>query len=1350
MKAQIFYFLIFLISWFLIFWGLNKLIVKKLSYELEKRYLHFRLIISGILVSLITANAFSSSYVLLLVDKIINNPTVGSVLNKILPNRSYELIYILLCSLGLNLIYTLLLIITFFITKIIFGRKSKFIEYEYCLGVERVLRFPWYFVNKFYKDKNGKYALTSKGFFIGLWTKGMKAIFALLWIGEFAILYYSILWGTESWNERVLEIAKSVYLLPMVAFFLTEQLQLFLEGPETSDVGTFGSVEIKEQMIGNVNTLTYRYRESLGSTGVLLYSEYGKGGGVEQQGLCSNDLGRQQLLDCANPGVLAVVSNQLREAKIHQTPNYQNAIISLLNGGSILVRDHADGEFLIYLCTYLNHFLSQGQSVLILCPDNVDVQHMKDALKINMEKLNNLDSVWNICCTENLNTLDHISVLISTYEEFIQLDILKEHPQLAQDIFLTVVTNSNLLFSQDNIRLGMLFSKLQTLENMEQYAFVTDEDNSSLSTKIKLFIASDIKITAYSNDNRIPKTDIMVWKEESTFKPQLQLGIGKFMSPHLGTALPLALVAAKYDLPQINIVAEKQRGDVYFFGDAKKRNDQDISAYIGSKKNDILESIVRYSPEEAMIPRDLKMLIVYDVDYNFYNALWRWMKYGGNIGTLIHVVSPFYMLREYFAANFKRKDLLNTNNEFDALLPKEMALKHSRLASLLAMLGDDGLTEDEVMAISQKYRWDYTNVVSLLRDALLTVLPPNEVHSIYEHFHFEEDNYFRDNPSEYVYQTRIKLIDTNVIAKQKRQVALARMSSRSQEEIELPILGKNIKNYYLPDQIIAVNGEFYIVSSVGDGIVYTSSTAPSELPEYYPVSDFYLRNYHIIEECTDYRLVDINVCEAEAYRTIYGYASCSCGNDLFTTENYSFHRINAGTGVGDSMAMSKVPIFEINILRETFGTTESEQNEIAQKAVNLFAVMLNGLFRTLFPDTWQNLYVFPEVGFDDELIKRVMDDANETAFNDAVSAIIPRVEVTYQKTSSTSEDSVERKERDKRYIRLYILEFSCVEYGMVQTIRNNFNNIINQIYEYLTWYIASNKALSESDDNSLTRIVSGKYLYFGANTYPDIFAADELLTVLKRILRTTEQEQIVEPDPIEPYIEPDDSKCICSFCNREIIFAWQLSDGRCMCHHCHDHQKTQKDEIKKLFKETVTMLEGHYKNLELPKNINVRFQSADAIRKVAGGSDDGRIVGFYNHSKRQLWIEARGPSVAMQSTIIHELTHAWQHKALPLNDLAKALPKTTRDKQITILLEGHAVYVELDAMDGMGEGAYAARLKKEYENRDDVYGYGYKFVSEYITKQRIQGSYVTPFSAMQSLVDDVINKEVVIPCPEDL
>ena len=78
MKIKILYFLIFLLIWFLVFGGLNKFIVKKLSYRLENRYLHFRMIIAGLLFSLITVNPIVSSYALLLVDKIINSQFISS------------------------------------------------------------------------------------------------------------------------------------------------------------------------------------------------------------------------------------------------------------------------------------------------------------------------------------------------------------------------------------------------------------------------------------------------------------------------------------------------------------------------------------------------------------------------------------------------------------------------------------------------------------------------------------------------------------------------------------------------------------------------------------------------------------------------------------------------------------------------------------------------------------------------------------------------------------------------------------------------------------------------------------------------------------------------------------------------------------------------------------------------------------------------------------------------------------------------------------------------------------------------------------------------------------------------
>ncbi len=1335
MKIKILYFLVFLLIWYLVFSGLNKLIVKKLSYDIEKRYLHFRMIITGVLFSFITANSAVSSYVILFVDKIINSQFIAPLLNKILPNRSYELIYIVLCNLGLNLIYTIAFIIVLGITKLLFRRKHKFIEYKHCIGSERFIHCPWYIVNKFYNDETGKLALTSKGFFMGIWVKGMKCVFAFIWLAEFVILYCSILWGKEEWNETILSISKSVYLLPMLAFLLIEQIQLFLEGPETTEVGTFGTVNIKENMIGDMDALMYRYREIFSESGVLLYSERGTRKGIDHQGLDSNDLGNQQIADCIEPGILAVITNQLRESGVQQNPNYQNAIISLLNGDSINVRDNADGEFVIYLCAYLNHFLSQGYSAIIVCSDKTEVSVLKSVYESNKNSLKGIDSVWTIYEINELSPLNHVGVLICTYEELITIDFKKQHEYLSSDMICAVIPNSSLLMFHDNIRIEKVFSRLKAFPNLNQYIFLSEEDNESLRAKIKQYLPERGALSSYSNDMRVAKTNIMIWKEESIYKPQQVIGVGNSGSPLLGTALPLALVAAKYDLPEINIVPYEDRGDTYFFGSARQSNERDIMLYLEKKLE--LNSIIRYSSTEAMKQHDLKMIVTYDTDYNFFNALWRWFKYAGHNGTIIHVVSPFYMMREYFAANFRRRSLLYSNNEYNALLPNDAVLKRTLLAAVLASLADLGLTEDELMNISNKYEWGYADVAALLQDAILTIRTNKEFHNVYEHFQFDEEKFFNESFSGFIHRIRIKLTDTNMISQQKKQISLARMSFRSNEYIELPVLSGNLWNYYLPKQIVGFKNSYYTIESIDskNGIIHTRPANPTSISNYFDICDYSLSNWKVLDNCVDNPVLDCNICEATVGKVIYGYISTNNGNNFSRENRPNVNRINNADSEYHIVTQNNVPILEINLLREGFGHSSEEQKNIANKAVILLCVILNGIFRTLFPKTYQNIVAVPDMPIDNNLIDHVMHHAFDFPPEEMIKATIPRI------SSSVTEC-------DERFVRIFIIEFSCIEYGMVKSFYDNINDILNKAYEYLDWYLASNRVESSNAETSgSAEMIQGRYLHHGMNVIPDIFAPEALHSVLKDLLGRTEPETVIESEQAESVSATDDSKAICSFCNREIIFAWQLSDGRCMCAHCHDHQKTQKDEIKRLFLETKAMLESYY-HIEFRKDINVRFQSADAIRKAAGGLDNGRIVGFYNHDKRQLWIEARGPSVAMESTIIHELTHGWQHDVLPLKELSNSFPKDVRGKRIQLLLEGHAVYVEIEAMTEKGEAEYAKRLKNSYMSGDDVYSLGYRLISEYFVGMQIQGSNATSFVKMQKMADEIICKEARITWPE--
>lgn len=1328
MKIEIIFFLIFLLLWFFVFCGLNKLI-KKLSYSIDKRYLHFRFVVAGLLFSLVAANTYVSQLLIFVVDKVINAKALQPIIAKLLPNRSHSLIYMTLLVLGLNLIYAVGYIVVLIVTKGIFSRKQKFIEYEHCIGSERLVHLPWYFVNRFYKQENERFGLTSKGFLIGLWVKFMKYAFAIMFVLEFALLYWSILWGKEDWNKMVLSISKSAYLLPMLAFLVIEQIQFFLEGPEDYDAGTFGSADIDEQMIGDMDAMLLRYRETFAESGVLLCSEKGTESGIERQGLGSNDVGNQQLEDCREPRILEAISNQLRESEIRQNSNYQNALVSLINGDCVTIRDNPDGEFTVFLCAYLNHYLSQGKAAIVLCENDSDVAVLQSAFKKSVNKIKGIKNLWSIKNVSELVSTKHANILICTFEQLLNLDIINQYKNLAMDMFCAIIPDANSLMTYDNIRIQRVFSRLRSLRNVKQYVFIYSEDNDSLRTKIMLYLPQGIRSIPFSHDTRVPHTGIMVWKEESVYKPQLTLKIGSETSPYMGTALPLALVAAKYDLPQVNIVPCDSRGDTYFFGGALQSNLQNVSNYLENELN--LPSVIRYSSSEAMDSQDFKSIIVYDTDFNFYNALWRWFKYAGNKGTLIHVVSPFYMMREYFAANYLRKSMLYSNNEFMALLPNETVLKRSRLAAILASIADVGMTEEELLGISRKYGWNYTDISGLLKDAILTVRPDNEFFNIYEHFKLVEEKIFCDNPSEFVYQIRIHLMDGAIKEQQHRQISMARMSFKDNEFITLPILSGNITNYYLPDQIAAIGGSLYRVVAIDDknGILHTKPTHPQSIPDYYTVSNFELSNYKLIDSCIDSSYLDFNICEADVKRFIYGYISTTNGNDFSNVRDVS--KINGGR---NNMAVFKthVPILEIEINKESFVAIDGNSEEDVSKATLLLTVLLNGMFKTLFPATYQNIIAVPDFPIDMSLIEKVTHAAS---VEEMIMSTVSRVEV--------------KPDRDGRYIRIYIIEFSCIEYGMIEALYRERNEVLNKIYEYLSWYIASNQAApgGDEDGGKPDGFIRGRYLHFGSDKMPTVFAPEALHSFLRKVLSRNEPLPVIEPDPVEYSEQINDSKSVCSFCNREIVFAWQMSDGRCMCAHCHDHQKTQKNDIYKLFHDTKDMLEDNY-HISFKKNINVGFQSAEAIRKAAKIKGSKRIVGFYNSDKRQLWIEARGPSIAMESTIIHELTHAWQNDNLPIRVLKKSLNKLKASKRLELLLEGHAVYIEIEAMSKHGEVEYAERLKNSYIASKDVYGLGYVLIDEYIKSKRTLGSSLNSMQIMEELVDEIINKKENITWPK--
>ena len=124
---KIVFFLLFLLACAGVFWSLDQ-IIRHMAYRKSQRYLHCRTIPAVLLVLLVVANVYTVAYPLDLLNRIINSPLLAYFFNLVLPNRSYQLVYMLLVLLGLNLAAMVLVIFCLSILRLIFLRSTEFLN----------------------------------------------------------------------------------------------------------------------------------------------------------------------------------------------------------------------------------------------------------------------------------------------------------------------------------------------------------------------------------------------------------------------------------------------------------------------------------------------------------------------------------------------------------------------------------------------------------------------------------------------------------------------------------------------------------------------------------------------------------------------------------------------------------------------------------------------------------------------------------------------------------------------------------------------------------------------------------------------------------------------------------------------------------------------------------------------------------------------------------------------------------------------------------------------------------------------------------------------------------------------
>ena len=81
------------------------------------------------------------------------------------------------------------------------------------------------------------------------------------------------------------------------------------------------------------------------------------------------------------------------------------------------------------------------------------------------------------------------------------------------------------------------------------------------------------------------------------------------------------------------------------------------------------------------------------------------------------------------------------------------------------------------------------------------------------------------------------------------------------------------------------------------------------------------------------------------------------------------------------------------------------------------------------------------------------------------------------------------------FLSVYVVEFSHLEMGMIMSLYSQWRRVFSMMRNYLEWYL---------DPKQRTGKITPSYLNLGFDKIPDVFAPQELLEFLRRILPSYE------------------------------------------------------------------------------------------------------------------------------------------------------------------------------------------------------------------------------------------------------
>ena len=1213
-------------------------ILKNLRLDFSERYLQSRHVVVTIIYAILGVIGFNLT--LLVVNGILSINFIRLFLFTIVPGVNKAASFYWIVTLISNIVFLPLLIVIFKLINKFWIPKIPKNEYMDDLNTEDANMIDRFFhwISKCFYRGKRLKPLAEN---IGVWFRCMRIIFMFVLIVETLALTIFLGCKLTYVSEEILStIVKNVYMIPMASYVVLNQIEIFLCADKSVASSAYTGKK-KNRLIGDYKPLIELYRKFYGDTALISY--YTKGEGDFTQSL-SAELEYEQKKRAEKPELLEAIYRNLECCTTTKSAKYLDALVDMVNGKNVAVTDMLNGEFLAYLLSYLQNQLSQNKKVLVVCDTERQVEDVVSRYNEVFELINRVPYVWNVKRACEMHEGD-AQILVCTEEELLGFDIRSKQPMFFESLANVVMINAYGFICRDKAFLRRLFNYIGV--NGRQFAFFTNENNPDMKVMLEAYIDAEIEV--YENYGETTNTCIMFWRGEGGFKTQNRLSAN--LLNDFGVAYTISLIASRYDVLDINVRAPETI-PIYTYRDIV------VDAYAKVLSNEFFQrediniaTNIRINGMLKLRDEELSFIVLHDTNNNLPSLLNVWLPYGGEKCTMVHMISRPYMLREYFAYCLQKEfGKLSTVKAFVPM--KVLNTKAAMIAFLIKMRM--GVTVEEIINFAYKNGIEETHVEKILEYMLDSVFEEGNKYTVYECFSFDKTERAEFINDRYIYTHRVRisseLLYDRLCAMTDDNACLV---CNGTERIVLPINKKDIYNHWLFGQCCYINGERFKIDDIRNGeIIASVEETVIEDKEYTPVFEIknvgrvVSRDSRVVAQRENYI---VRFYAAEITRQINGYYESSMGLDFCDDRKLGYRTFEEPLS-----EKKKANYLELKLLGD-FGEKPSG-------AAALLALSIRGVLETLLPNNYKDIMVLTDVDRDsvtDKVEKRIL-------------SLIPKVEDGAFCKNTSSE------------INIYIVDYSSAEVGALSAIAEDIDRMMIIIKDYLAW-VAANPEIKRH------------YIHFGAGRMPGVFDASVLSTWLENSAPLIEY-----PEKILDGNFTIAATRYCALCGRAIFTSGiDIGGGRVMCEVCAKHGVKSTRKIERILRKAYTIIQNKY-GVVLPPGISIEFASKETVAAISNTPPGYVTLGVYVLDQKKIYVVKDFPEKNIQATVIHELTHAWQHDETPWI-FSKELKYA----------EGHSMYTEIKCMYSF-DVDYAAQLENETRARTDEYGEGFRYWEEYL------------------------------------